>query len=115
MENLDKHVDTDQERKFAGLYVSVGRDGTVVAPKEAIDPEWARAVTDVLGTFIRSMRTPGKGSTFMTSIGRPWKVLVRWSKRFERVTPPLSRPRGAPRLRENPVWASNSQCRGFPR
>ncbi len=54
MDNIEKHVEADQTRKFAALYVDVDSDGSVTAPHEAIDPEWARGVAHVLGTVIRS-------------------------------------------------------------
>jgi AbiV family abortive infection protein len=64
MENLEKHVEVDQARKFAGLYVDVALDGTVIAPREAIDSDWAKGVAYVLGTFIRSHAEMWEGVDF---------------------------------------------------
>ena len=64
MENIEKHVEADQTRKFAALYVDVAPDGAVVAPHEAIDSESARGVVHVLGTVIRSHAEIWEGVDF---------------------------------------------------
>lgn len=64
MENIERHVEADQQRKFAGLYVDVHPDGSVIAPRDAIDPESAHAVVYVLGTLIRSHAAGWDGVDF---------------------------------------------------
>jgi AbiV family abortive infection protein len=64
MENIKLHVDADQNRKFAGLYVDVGDDGTVTAPRTAVSPDSARAVVQILGTLIRSHAAGWEGVDF---------------------------------------------------
>lgn len=64
MEKLERHVEADQTRKFAALYVDVASDGAVTAPNEAIDSDSAKAVAYVLGTLIRSQAEMWKGADF---------------------------------------------------
>lgn len=52
-ENIEQHVEADQDAKFAGLYVDVRFDGTVVAPSEVIDRELAAGAIEVLARVIR--------------------------------------------------------------
>jgi hypothetical protein len=53
-QQLDRHVQADQDRKFAGLYAEVHDDGSVVSPTEAIDTKMAANLLSVLGFVIRS-------------------------------------------------------------
>jgi hypothetical protein len=64
MENLERHVEADQTRKFAALYVDVASGGAVTAPKEVIDSDSAKAVAYVLGTLIRSQADMWRGVNF---------------------------------------------------
>lgn len=54
MEQIELHVQADQRRKFAGLYVDIAPNGSVVTPWDAIDPQGAANLLHVLGVVIRS-------------------------------------------------------------
>jgi AbiV family abortive infection protein len=54
LEQIDRHVQADQDRKFAGLYVDVAADGSVVGPYDATDPDGASRLLFILGSVIRS-------------------------------------------------------------
>lgn len=64
MDNIERHVDADQARKFGGLYVDVTAEGIVEAPEEVVDPDAAHAVAYVLGTFIRGHASLWDGVDF---------------------------------------------------
>jgi hypothetical protein len=54
MEQTERHIQADQDRKFGGLYVDVAPNGWVVTPWDAIDPQGAARLLHVLGHVIRS-------------------------------------------------------------
>jgi AbiV family abortive infection protein len=50
---FSKHVDSDLARKMLGLYVDVDREGNIISPGEAIDPDLAFESLTALDYVIR--------------------------------------------------------------
>jgi AbiV family abortive infection protein len=67
LDQIERHVRADQNRKFAGLYVDVALDGSVVAPYEATDPRGAHDLLYVLGIIIRFFAEQSDGIDFHAS------------------------------------------------
>ena len=71
-ERLKQHVDSDQARKFAGLYVDVDDGGEVVAPDEAISPSSAKDLLFVLGVVVRTYADHVTGFDWTANFRRDW-------------------------------------------
>jgi AbiV family abortive infection protein len=50
---FERHVEADQERKFAGLYVDVDDDGVVWHPSDAVGPDETVSMLGVFDVVIR--------------------------------------------------------------